>query len=248
MEASMRFRGFVIMILMSGFSLFGQSIAVTSPNGGEAWIKGTVHHVTWTTTSITEGTFQVTLWKDGVNQGVVATGLPHTQHSFSWTVGSLANGSDAAIGTGYTIKVRLQNQQPNGFSNGTFKIVSSPPAVAIIKDMVKVEKKPGFYKYWLNRIRISEPLEGSQHAVGKPIDVKWENDFGNGDYSAVNLSFVHIDGVKIAGHSTPNSGTYSWTPQSLYNHKDVYVEIKTEDGKFCGRSGNFKLFLQGQLK
>ena len=75
--------------------------------------------------------------------------------------------------------------------------------------------------------------------MGHPIGVQWNHNFG--DYNYVNISFIHIDGVKIAGYSAPNSGTWSWTPQSLYNNKEVYVDIRTEDGKYIGKSGNFHL-------
>ena len=99
-----------------------RSITVISPNGGENWNKGSNRNITWTTSGISAGTYQITLWQGGTSVGVVATGLPHPQHSFPWTVGSLASGPDAPEGTGYTIKVHLQGQDPNDFSDRPFEI------------------------------------------------------------------------------------------------------------------------------
>lgn len=98
------------------------SITVTSPNGGEQWVKGSNRNITWSTSAITAGTYQVTVWRGGSNLGVVATGLPANQHSFPWTVGNLVGGSELSDGTGYTIKVRLQGEDANDFSDRPFEI------------------------------------------------------------------------------------------------------------------------------
>lgn len=120
------------LVLLAGLA-FSQSITVTSPNGGEIWETGNIHAITWTTSGISSGTYQVTLWKGGVSQGVVATGLPHTQHAINcWTVGSLLNAPDVAPGPGYTIKVRLQGEPPYDFSDAPFTITAPPPPAGSI--------------------------------------------------------------------------------------------------------------------
>ncbi len=117
--------------MVSAVMLMGANITVTSPNGGENWQQGQSRQITWTSTGITSGTFQVTLWKGGISQGVVASGLPCTQHAFNWTVGQLENAPVAVPGPGYTIKVRLQNQTPSDFSNAAFTISAPLPAGAV---------------------------------------------------------------------------------------------------------------------
>jgi hypothetical protein len=117
--------------MVSAVMLMGANITVTSPNGGENWQQGQSRQITWTSTGITSGTFQVTLWKGGISQGVVASGLPCTQHAFNWTVGQLENAPVAVPGPGYTIKVRLQNQTPSDFSNAAFTISAPLPAGVI---------------------------------------------------------------------------------------------------------------------
>ena len=98
------------------------TITVTSPNGGESWRQGSMHQITWSSSGITAGTYRITLWKGGVSQGVLASGLPHTWHTFNWTVGKLENAPDAVPGSGYTVKVRLQGETPSDVSNAPFTI------------------------------------------------------------------------------------------------------------------------------
>jgi len=122
------------LVIMLGAVLCAQSIVVKSPNGGEAWRKGTTHDITWDAAGISAGTFKITLWRGGANLGVIAANLTWDKRSFPWTVGTLAGGA-ALQGSGYSVKVRLQEQPVSDTSNGTFSItpeiqLANPPGVA----------------------------------------------------------------------------------------------------------------------
>lgn len=60
-------------------------IALTSPKGGENWIKGSTHSILWTSSGLSSGVLQVDFSKDGgATWDTLATGLALTVRSFSW--------------------------------------------------------------------------------------------------------------------------------------------------------------------
>ncbi|MDY0298132.1 MAG: hypothetical protein RB296_12530 [Acidobacteriota bacterium] len=135
-------------LVLAGTLLVAQNVTLTSPNGGESWRKGTHHNITWMSSGIIAGTYQITLWRGGTSLGVVASGVPYTQNAFEWIVGKLVNAADAAAGPGYTIKLRLQGETPNDFSNNTFTIApafqQAGPAGSIetLPDITRAEQPP----------------------------------------------------------------------------------------------------------
>lgn len=123
-------------LLLSAIAVFSlsammtaQSIQVLSPNGGEVWRMDTSQDIIWGFSGIESGTLQITLWKGGSNLGVIATGLPYTQRSYAWKAGRLASGGMVPATSGYTIKIRLQGETANDFSDSPFSIESDAPNI-----------------------------------------------------------------------------------------------------------------------
>ncbi len=115
---------FAVIILFIHSIAYSQSITVTSPNGGENWIKGTTRNITWTSSGITSGTFTVRLFDGTTNIGIIQAGIPCTDgaHSIPWIVGNLAGGGTASPGSNFKIKVRQASLAPNDFSDAPFTI------------------------------------------------------------------------------------------------------------------------------
>lgn len=82
------------------------TITVTSPNGGESWVSGSIQNITWDATNVSN-TIKITLMKDGVVVGTVAGGLDPSSGTYSWTVGQYTGGT-ASPGFGYTVKIKEQ--------------------------------------------------------------------------------------------------------------------------------------------
>ncbi len=79
------------------FSVVSGGLSVTSPNGGETWLIGTVHDITWTD-ELTENV-RIQLFKGGVLNATIASSTP-SDGLYSWTLPtSLQPGSD------YTVKI-----------------------------------------------------------------------------------------------------------------------------------------------
>jgi hypothetical protein len=90
-------------------------ITVTSPNGGETWIKGTTQTITWTDNI--SGNVKILLFKDSTVAAIIAASTP-SDGSFDWTVpASLHDGRN------YKVEVRsLDDFSIKDQSDRAFKI------------------------------------------------------------------------------------------------------------------------------
>jgi len=129
----MKTRLAILIYLVSIATLSAQKIYIFSPNGGEEWRKGSNQTISWNNSETTSGTFKITLWRNGSNLGVIATNLPASQNTFDWTVGKLQGAPDAPLGSGYTVKIRVQGKPISDTSNAPFTIRDRPLAARITK-------------------------------------------------------------------------------------------------------------------
>ena len=108
------FNGTVADASDANFSLVSP-ITVTSPNGGESWLPGTMHQVTWAPTSLSGGV-TIELWKNGSLVGSLGSASA-SSGTTNWVIPA-----DLALGTDYKIKVY---QGPIAdFSDANFTIAS----------------------------------------------------------------------------------------------------------------------------
>ena len=92
-------------------------IAVTTPNGGEDWVKGTAHNIVWTSTGSSGANVKIELLKNGVLNRVISSSTPN-DGSFTWTVPSLQT-----VGTDYKVRITsTTNSVYKDTSNANFKI------------------------------------------------------------------------------------------------------------------------------
>lgn len=127
MKKTILFLGGLFLIIGTATA---QSFTITSPNGGEKWEFGAPRVVTWTYSSIPDGTlvklvlFQNTNKIGNIVQNIVIGS--NGMGSYTWKVGSLESGV-ASIGNGFTIRIRDMNgQYPPDESDGPFEITSPP--------------------------------------------------------------------------------------------------------------------------
>ncbi|MEJ2195722.1 MAG: Ser-Thr-rich GPI-anchored membrane family protein, partial [Ignavibacteriaceae bacterium] len=79
----------------SNFTIVGNQVTVTSPNGGENWQVGSSQNITWTDNLI--GNVEIQLLKGGLFHSVVAASTP-SDGSYIWTIpGSITGASDYSI-------------------------------------------------------------------------------------------------------------------------------------------------------
>jgi hypothetical protein len=62
-----------------------QSISVTNPNGGENWVVGSVHNITWTSSGVTNVKIEYTT-DNGTSWTTIIATCPASGGNYSWTV------------------------------------------------------------------------------------------------------------------------------------------------------------------
>lgn len=106
---------------MSDADFIIADLKLTSPNGGEALVRDSIHQVTWQAGGFTSNV-KITLWQGDTRIGIIAADLPASPGTYSWRVGEIVGGS-AASGPGYTIKIKARNFAFDDSSDGIFSIV-----------------------------------------------------------------------------------------------------------------------------
>ncbi len=100
------------------------SLEVTSPNGGESWITGSSHAITWTATACTD-TVRLILYDGGTKLGEIASGLDAAAGTYTWTVGQYGGGT-ASPGSNYRIRLRSGDGSLEDWSDAVFAIAGVP--------------------------------------------------------------------------------------------------------------------------
>jgi hypothetical protein len=96
-------------------------ITVVSPNGGEAWQRGTVHAVQWNFSGTIGTTVKIELLKNGVLWSTISSSAPSGSGgagSFSWTI-------PAALAAASDYKVRVTSNSDTSIkdvSDGSFSL------------------------------------------------------------------------------------------------------------------------------
>ncbi len=94
------------------------SITVTSPNGGEVWVQGSTHDITWNTSSCaTASAFDIYLYDNRLSgthqaQKMIASVVPCSLGRYSWSVGSFwtvsDSGASALVPVSNNFKIQLR--------------------------------------------------------------------------------------------------------------------------------------------
>jgi peptidoglycan/xylan/chitin deacetylase (PgdA/CDA1 family) len=75
------------------------TITVTTPNGGQSWVRGTVHTITWTSIGSPGAYVKIELLKGGVLNRVISSSTVN-DGSYSWAIISTQ-----ALGIDYKIRI-----------------------------------------------------------------------------------------------------------------------------------------------
>ena len=91
-----------------------QSLNLTAPNGGEVWLGGTTHTISWTYTNVDNIKIEYSL-NNGLNWTLIIASYPTSALSYTWTVPCIGSNQ---------VKVRVTNtlQFTQDESNGVFTI------------------------------------------------------------------------------------------------------------------------------
>jgi len=144
---------FFLFVMTACVTIFGQSITVASPKGGENWRSKSLHEITWSYIGIADtAKVRLLLFRNGTKLGVIADNVPigsnGTGNFTDWHAGAYNDNGDkqADPGGGYKVRIRrVSSAEPLGESLGEFSIFSFPHKIAIAKKIeVPVKHSSGY--------------------------------------------------------------------------------------------------------
>ncbi len=202
-------------IILSSLSLFGASVRVTSPNGGESVGIGSVQRITWEATDISQQ-FRIVLMNSGGSRfGKIAEYLPSDRRSYEWSVPETLAGN-APEGQ-YRIRVTTMDGETHDDSDADFTIAAGaapPPAVTL---------------------RLLSPNGGETLVLDSPTAIRWSQTGLSGTVRLVLLAGDSEAG-EIASGQDVASGQYNWTAGRLANGtlaadgSNYRIRIRSENG------------------
>ncbi len=126
--------GYIVVKRVSGSGAWSltysaaSSITVTSPNGGENWLLGSTHDITWTYTGSPGADVKVELYKNGVLNKTLSASTPvgsGGSGSFAWTIATnLSAASD------YRVRVSSTTTTAEDTSDADFTLSRVPTTLA----------------------------------------------------------------------------------------------------------------------
>ncbi len=106
-------------------------ITITSPNGGESWVKGTTHNITWTSVNVPAGKTVVIglIGYNSLSQATmsyqVASGISAAAHTYSWKIPTGAMGESIVPSSNYKISIGYEVGDTYDHSDNYFTITST---------------------------------------------------------------------------------------------------------------------------
>ncbi len=158
------------------------SLILSTPNGGENWLPGTAHAVTWQARNVTEP-LRLVLFTGGTKVGQVAGGLSAGGGTYSWTAGLLANGTTVAPGSAYRLRLVTNSGTLSDFSDAPFTLAG---------------------------LRLTSPNGGESWAIGSARTVTWKAAGITGNVRLVLYRGGTKLGT-IASGIAASAGSYGWS-------------------------------------
>jgi len=217
----------------ASFTISSGPFALTAPNGGESWPRGSTRLITWNPGAAT-GSVRLDLYKGGTALdniiGGITANTPAAAGKYSWRVGDRQGNTPAPEGNDYFVVIHAYTPDLRDPGNGPFTITHAmlpPPPVAPSKSL-----------------SLTNPRRGDHWYKGTGYTIKWTS-AGLAD-AKLKLKLMEINGttlVETIGNDIPNSGQYFWVvPMSLSDAETFYkIRIQTADNTFNDIVGPFPI-------
>lgn len=173
-------------------------LALLTPRDGDLLVWGTTHAIRWQALNF-DDTVTLMLVRNDEEIGVIASDLGSHHGEYLWDVGILADGSPAPAGSGYSIRVILEN------STGRY---DDQPLADGLAGTFGITDTPG--------IRILAPNGGESWAQGSVRSITW---YAAGVSTAVRVALWR-DGQligEIADNLDPAASAHAWVVGRLKN-------------------------------
>lgn len=104
------------------------TLTVTAPNGGENWITGSTHNVTWVRTGLVDSVKLEYSTNNGTSWSTVTPGVPATPSTYSWNVPNTPT-TQARVRVSWSDSAAVNDMSNSVFtiSPATFPIITTSP-------------------------------------------------------------------------------------------------------------------------
>jgi hypothetical protein len=214
------------------FTICNTPFALTAPNGGESWPRGSTQLITWDPCGVT-GSVRLDLYKGGTDfghlVGAITTGTNASRGKYSWKVGDRQGfPTPVAVAGDYYVVVHAYTPDLRDPGNGPFTIAPEK----FVKPLDQAQT-----------FSLTMPRRGDRWYKGTGYTITWST---GGLDTPVRLDLVKPDGTTvvqpIAGN-IPNSGQQFWAvPMSLPDADTFYkMRIQTMDNAHSDTVGPFTI-------
>lgn len=177
-------------LALSSLALFGATLRVTSPNGGETVRMGSIQRITWEATDISQQ-FRIVLMNTGGSRfGKIVENLASDRRSYDWSVPETLAGN-APEGR-YQIRVVTMDGGIHDDSDADFSIAvaTEPPPAATLQ--------------------LISPNGGETLVLDQPTSIRWSQTGLRGTVRLV-LIAGDIEAGDVASGLDAVAGQYNWT-------------------------------------
>jgi subtilase family serine protease len=193
-------------------------IGITSPNGGENWLTGSTHTISWNYSINSGSKVEIDLYKGGLLNKVLATGVSIGSGwigTYTWNIDSATK-----AGSDYKIKVTT-DKGVTDMSDAVFTISATPTA----------------------SITITSPKGGESWQIGSTNTISWSYIGKAGSTVKIDLLVGGSLYRNIASGISIGSlgkGSYRWRIGQYPNGNNYQVRITTNTG-YISISKNFRI-------
>ncbi len=175
------------------------SLTLLSPNGGEAFLRGTTMPITWTSTGNVGSAIKVVL-RRGTYSGILFGGTPN-DGVHQWSIPA-----NYPAGTGYTLEISsTTNPAISDVVNAPFTITDTPPAGAIT---------------------VTAPNGGESYLQGGTLPITWTS---TGAVGATVQILAHGAGQTFTvDAAATNDGAFDWAiPSGQPTGANYIIEVRS---------------------
>ncbi len=208
--------GIVILASLTVGGLCSQTVTVTKPAGGDAWIKGTPQTITWTKSGSMPNTVRISLRNSATSAEVLLIqDNVSNSGSYLWQIpASIADGP-------YKVRVKVKDAEIMDESDA-FNIAASSPQAA--------------------SINVTKPAAGDKWNRSKPYTITWTKNGSMPNEARIRLMDKNAATVvREIVSQTANSGSYSWTIPSDIPFGEYKIRVKIEDVSISDDSDTFEI-------
>ena len=235
MEKFVRFGWLFVFLALAAIELSADQLTVLAPSGG-AFTSGTNTEIRWT--------YQFMEWLPSTTalKQMNIRIREYSQQQGSAVTGSYVDVATVDVTTGhYTWRVPAYVSHFDGFllelsmkEHSSIMAQSQPFQIAL---NTKPKIDPAAFKHL---IAVTSPVAGQNCKIGSTVTIAWDKSNVSG-YGTVWMLICWPNHTAAGGpFPTPNTGSYQWKIAETAENT-LCVEVYTQDKKYLGYSGNFKV-------